>query len=543
MRIAIAQINSNLADFEYNKIKIIENIRRLAEKKAELIIFPEASLFGYHPFDLLERSSLVDQQMRALKQILKFIPPTVFVLIGGFEKNKNQKGRPYFNAAFLCQKGKIIKTFHKELLPTGDVFDEARFIEKGVVKNNFFKIKNKTFFLTICEDIWAWENKKNKHHVSDYVENPLKKVKRKKIDLIINMSASPFYTDKLKQRELVVGQTARYFKAPMVFVNLVGSQDEIIYDGQSFLTDKSGHKKFQLQSFEEDTNVFDIDTLESWNAKIQTETVTEQLHKALVLGLRDFVKKTGLQKVHLGLSGGVDSAVVAALAVDAFGAQNVSLFALPTQFNLAESFLTAKELSKNIGCRLQEISIQSTFEHIRSIFDGVFLLKDFSLVHENMQSRIRGLYLMAYSNLTGSLLLTTGNKSEYATGYATLYGDMCGGLAPIGDLTKKQVYDLANFYNKDMEIIPKFIIERSPSAELRPNQKDQDSLPEYDALDKAVEKLVRKKEKIKTKTDQWLYARLMKTEFKRWQAAPILKVSAHSFGRGRRYPIAHSANE
>jgi NAD+ synthase (glutamine-hydrolysing) len=540
MRIALAQINSNLADFEFNKNKIIENIHRLAEKKSELIIFPEASLFGYHPFDLLERSNLVDQQTRALKEILKTIPVGVHVLIGGFEKNKNKKGRPYFNTAFLCQKNKIVKTFHKELLPTGDVFDEARFIEKGSLKNNYFKIKNKKFFLTICEDIWAWEQKNKK---SDYTENPLKKIKREKIDLIINMSASPFDLSKLKKREFVVSETAKYFKAPMVYTNLVGAQDELIYDGQSFLVDAKGKKQFQMLSFEEDSNVFDLNTLESWNTKSKPESAIEQLHKALVLGLRDYAKKTNQHKVHLGLSGGIDSAVVAALAADAFGPQNVSLFALPTQFNLSESFTTAKQMAANIGCRIKEISIQSTFEHIKNIFDAEFSVVEFGLVHENMQSRIRGLYLMAYSNLTASLLLTTGNKSEYATGYSTLYGDMCGGLAPIGDLTKKQVYDLAKFYNQNTEIIPQFIIERPPSAELRPNQKDQDSLPVYDDLDKSVENIVQKKLTVKSETEKWLYSKLMKTEFKRWQAPPILKISEHSFGRGRRYPIAHAAKE
>lgn len=540
MRIALAQINSKLADFEYNKSIIIENIQRLSEKKAELIVFPEASLFGYHPFDLLERSTLVDQQNKALKDILKKIPQGVHVLIGGFEKNENRKGRPYFNSAFLCTKNKIVKTFHKELLPTGDVFDEARFIEKGSLKNNFFKLNGKTFFLTICEDIWAWENKSR---TSEYVENPLKKVKKQKIDLVINMSASPFYVEKLKEREYVVTETAKHFKAPVAYVNLIGSQDELIYDGQSFLTDKNGKKIFQMLSFEEDSNVFDINTLQSWQTRLKKETATVQLHKALVLGLRDYAKKTGHHKVHLGLSGGIDSAVVAALAVDAFGPQNVALFALPTQFNVAESFQSAQQMAKTIGCSLKEISIQSTFEHIKNIFDLAFDIKDFSVVHENMQSRIRGMYLMAYSNLTGSLLLTTGNKSEYATGYSTLYGDMCGGLAPIGDLTKKQVYDLARFYNHQSEIIPHFIIDRPPSAELRPNQKDQDSLPEYDQLDAAVIRIVEKKQKVKTDTDRWLISKLMKTEFKRWQAPPILKVSSHSFGRGRRYPISHSAKE
>ncbi|MFN3455279.1 MAG: NAD(+) synthase, partial [Pseudobdellovibrio sp.] len=464
----------------------------------------------------------------------------VHVLVGGFEKNKNKKGRPYFNSAFLCTRNKVIKIFRKELLPTGDVFDEARFIEKGHLKDNYFKIGKKTFFVTICEDIWAWGVDSKK---SEYSENPLLKVPKKKIDLVINISASPYFPEKLKQRFSVSKQTAQFFKAPLLYVNMVGAQDEIIYDGQSFLMTTQGKCILKAQAFNEDQNVFDLNTLESWSPSIKSESIVEDLRKALVLGLRDYGQKIGTSKVHLGLSGGIDSALVAALAVDAFGASNVKLFALPTQFNSGLSLTYAKQLALNLGSDLKVISIQSTFEFIKNVLDEEFHIEKFGLVHENLQSRLRGLFLMAYSNFTGSLLLTTGNKSEYATGYATLYGDMCGGLAPIGDLTKKQVVDLCNHYNKEIEIIPEFIIKRPPSAELRPDQKDQDSLPAYELLDKAVVNLIEKKNKVKSPTDKWLYAQLMKTEFKRWQAPPILKVSEHSFGRGRRYPIAHKARE
>jgi len=542
MRIALSQINSRLADFQYNQDKIISEIHQLFEKKAELIIFPEASLFGYHPFDLLERQQLVIQQEKALKKLTQNIPKDCYVLIGGFELNKNSKGRPYFNSAFLCTKNKILKRFQKELLPTGDVFDEARFIEKGTVKNNFFKIKGKKFFVTICEDIWAWG--KSAKIKSEYIENPLKKVKKQKIDLVINMSASPFYLNKMEQRQFVVEKTAQYFKAPTLYVNLVGAQDEIVYDGRSFLVDKRGKTVLSLLPFEEDHNLFDIETLEPWTKRKPVRlTAAELTRKALVLGIKDFVAKTGLKKIHLGLSGGIDSALVACLAADAVGPQNVELFALPTLFNLPESFSSAEQLAKNIGCRLNVIAIQPIFENIKSIIDEKMQISQFGLVHENLQSRIRGLVLMAYSNQSGSLLLTTGNKAEYACGYATLYGDMCGGLAPIGDLTKRQVYELCRVYNKDHEVIPEFIMTRPPSAELRPNQKDQDSLPEYDILDKAVENIVQNKKPLRSNTDKWLFAQLMKTEFKRWQAPPILKITEHSFGRGRRYPIAHSAKE
>lgn len=541
MRIALAQTNSNLADFKFNKEKILEFTQRAKEKKADLVVFPEAGLFGYHPFDLLERSDLVAAQEKKLKELTKELPSDIFVLVGGFEKNKSKKGRPYYNAAFLLRKGKCVKTFRKELLPTGDVFDEARFIEKGQVQENYFKIKNKKFLLTICEDIWAWEDKKGK---SIYLENPLKKMKKEKIDLVINMSASPFFSGKLKQRKYVVEKTAQHFKAPMVYVNMVGAQDEIIYDGQSFLVDAKGKLQFACRSFEEDLNVFDLDSLEDWNSDKGTlkENETEQLRKALVLGLKDFVTKTGLSKVHLGLSGGIDSAVVACLAVDAFGSTNVRLFALPTEFNQSESFELAKKLSDQLRIDLQTISIQSIYEKIKSVIDEAYDVKQFQLMHENIQSRIRGMVMMAYSNLQGSMLLTTGNKSEYATGYATLYGDMCGGLAVIGDLTKKQVYDLARLYNQEYELIPQKIIDRAPTAELRPNQKDQDSLPEYEKLDQAVIRLVEERKSPATEVEKWLLPVLDRTEFKRWQAPPILKVSEHSFGRGRRYPIAHRAS-
>lgn len=542
MRIALAQTNSVLADFKKNKENIIEFVRRAKEKKAELVIFPEANLFGYHPFDLLERHVLVERQIKELKDLIKKIPKDILVLVGGFEKNVNKKGRPYFNSVFLCQKNKIIKTFHKEILPTGDVFDEARFIEKGSLKNNFFKIKNKNFLLTICEDIWAWENEKGR---SIYKENPLKTVPKRKIDLIINMSASPFFTGKFKQREFFVKQTAKFFKAPLVYVNMVGAQDELIYDGQSFMVDKKGALQFKCRSFEEDLNVFDTETLKDWNVdqSARKESATEQLRKALVLGIKDFIVKSGLGKVHLGLSGGIDSALVACLAVDALGSNNVKMFALPTKFNQPESFDLAVRLAKNLHVDLQTISIQDSFEKIKNVLDKEFNVNHFQLMHENLQSRLRGLFLMAYANLQGSLLLTTGNKSEYATGYATLYGDMCGGLAPIGDLTKKQVYDLSKHYNLEYEVIPKRIIDRPPSAELRPNQKDQDSLPEYDLLDKSVRNLVEDCGTAKNATDKWLLSQLMKTEFKRWQAPPILKISEHSFGRGRRYPLAQRAQE
>ncbi len=536
-RIAIAQINAVLGDIGYNKTKILEFAEKARQRKVDLVVFPESSLLGYHPFDLLERVDLVESLEKATLEIHKKIPKDIIVIFGTLTRNRNKKGRPYFNSAVLMEKGKPVKVFNKQLLPTGDVFDEARFIEHGDMSKNLFSIKGKKFFLTICEDIWAWEDK---NKISSYGENPIKKIKAKGVDLVINLSASPWFPGKEKLRDQVALKTARHFKAPILYSNLVGAQDEIIFDGASFVLSPKGKRIMQCQSFEEDLNVFDLDTEEVW-AKAAKLSEIEKLRKALVLGIRDFCKKTGLMKVHFGLSGGIDSAVVACLAVDALGAGAVKCFALPGPHSADKSLKLATALAKNLKIEMFTSSINNAYDTISKQINEQMQIKEFGLVHENLQSRLRGLFLMSYANHQNSLLLTTGNKSEYATGYATLYGDMCGGLAPIGDLTKQQVYDLARYYNSSAEVIPADIIERAPSAELRPNQKDQDSLPPYDELDKAVINIVEKSKKPSNETEKWLVAKLVATEFKRWQAAPILKASSHSFGRGRRWPLAHKA--
>lgn len=539
MRIAIAQINPTLGDFENNAKKIIDYTHQALSKKCDLVIFPECAIFGYHPFDMLERKKLVEQQSKWCEKIYKEIPKGIAIIFGLITSNKAKKGKPYYNSAVFYSKGKKPKYFHKQLLPTGDVFDEGRFIEAGDLNKNFFNHNGKKFYLTICEDIWGWPDTKGN---SPYKLNPLSKVAKKPVDLVINLSASPYHIGKMKKREHMTLQTAKHFKAPMVYVNLVGAQDEIIYDGASYVIDKKGTKKVTCRSFEEDLNVFDLNTLEPW-AESKKRTTTEELHSALVLGIRDFCTKVGIQKVHLGLSGGIDSALVAALAVDALGPSSVTGIALPGPFNASESYDLAKKLAKNLGIDFLEIGIEKMFATVQAELNKALDIKQFGLVHENMQARIRGLTLMALSNARGSMLLTTGNKSEYATGYATLYGDMCGGLAPIGDLTKKQVVQLCEYYNSQDEIIPTRIITRPPSAELRPDQKDQDSLPTYDLLDAAVVNLVEKNNEAKSQTEKWLLPMIMRTEFKRWQAPPILKISEHSFGRGRRYPIAHRGKE
>lgn len=538
-RTAVAQINTVLGNFSENRNKVIDSIQRAHLKHCDLVIFPESTLFGYHPFDLLERERLVDKQLGELKHIEKKMPKGMAALVGVFTKNPKKTGRPYLNSVALIQQGKKTKFFHKQLLPTGDVFDEARFIASGKMKDNFFSFKGKKVFVTVCEDIWAWPNEKG---YSQYGENPIRSLKGQKPDLIVNLSASPFYPGKDKVRKELVQKLAKFFRAPVIYTNLVGAQDEIIFDGRSFAVSENGKLVMECISFEEDLNIFDLSKNEG-GLRPQVKNPTENLRRALVLGIRDFCQKVGIHEVHLGLSGGVDSALVACLAVDALGPAHVKAFAMPTQFNSPQSLSLASALVRNLGIELIEIQIQNIYENIKSTLDKVLQIQEFGLVHENLQARIRGLLLMAFSNHKNSILLSTSNKSEFAAGYSTLYGDMCGGLAPIGDLTKKQVYDVCALYNRESEIIPKEILTRAPSAELRPNQKDQDSLPPYDELDKSVQKLVRDCRPISSPVDRWLMGALMKSEFKRWQAPPILKVSEHSFGRGRRYPVAHRAQE
>lgn len=545
IKISIAQINSSLGDFEYNYEKIINNINAASLAGAELIVFPEAALFGYHPFDLLECPGLVELQLKYLKKIEKNIPFGLTAVVGLFTKNKSKLGRPYFNSVAIVTRKKKTRLFHKEILPVGDVFDEGRFIEKGNLKNNFIKVSGHKIFISICEDIWGWPDQLGR---SIHSANPLTQVAKNGVDLVLNISASPFYADKMKLRQRVVQKTANYFKAPMIYTNLVGAQDEIIYDGNSFLTDAKGEVSFQLNSFKEQLAHFELTNKKliclskNWDRENQTKKNNKQIEllNCLVLGIQDFCRKNGFTKIHLGISGGIDSALVACLAGRALGVENVIGIALPSEFNDPISLILAKKLCENLKIKFIEFPIQKIYQASKNEIDKNFNIDQFSLVHENLQARLRGLVLMAYANHSSSLLLSTSNKSEYAVGYSTLYGDMCGGLAPIGDLTKKQVVDLCLEINRQGIVIPEKIITRPPSAELRPNQKDQDSLPEYNKLDASVVNLVEKMLKPRNETERWTFSKLSKTEFKRWQAPPILKVSAHAFGRGRRFPISYS---
>lgn len=563
MKIALAQINTILGDFNFNTQLIKEHILKAANDSVDILVFPEATLFGYHPFDLLERQKLVEDQLKKITEINKIVPTGMLIVFGAFTKNPHPKGKRFYNSAIVLESKKKPKILNKTLLPTGDVFDEARFIECGDISKNIIRFQKKKILISICEDIWAWPDPKGR---SPYLVNPINTIKDKKLDLIINISASPYFPGKIEQRFVLVKKTAQRFKAPMVYCNLVGGQDEIIFDGHSFGVNSKGQLQFLMKKFEEDYFSAEVDLdfghrillknqptkikiaklqkilLKTERQKTELEKATE-IRSALVLGIKDFCRKVGLTKVHLGLSGGIDSAVVAALAVEAVGKENVLGIALPGPFSDQISLNLAKQLAKNLDIVFQEFSIVPAYELLSQQAQHQLQLKAFGLTHENLQARLRGLTLMIISNQKNSLLLSTSNKSEYATGYSTLYGDMCGGLAPIGDLLKRQVYQLAELYNKTEQLIPEMIITRPPTAELRPNQKDQDSLPPYDELDASVESIVSKGRDLKNSTDEWVFKSMQRSEFKRWQAPPILKVSSHSFGRGRRFPVSNRSVE
>ncbi len=537
MRIALAQINTVLGDFSGNREKIIQFTKQAAAKRCELVVFPEMTLMGYLPNDILERASVVDAQLAEFEKLHKQLPKNIAIVIGLVTKSKNKKGKPYFNsAAFLTQAAKP-KYFHKQLLPTYDIFDEARHMEQGDLSKNFFSYKGKRLFITICEDIWGWDLP---NHPTNYLTNPLKMLRGKKVDLVVNLSSSPFTLEKVKDRRAVVAMTAKNFRAPMVYVNQVGAQDEIIFDGSSFAVTSKGEICAQSPFGVEHLNVFDLNLVAGEMVPFSNESIV-QIRDALVVGIRDFAAKSGLTRVHLGLSGGIDSAVVACLAVDAVGADNVTAVTLPGPFNEARSKTLAENLAANLKIRCIDFPINESYKVVHKTLQKTLGEFEFGVVNENLQARLRGVFLMAVSNKESSLLLTTGNKSEYATGYSTLYGDMCGGLAPIADLLKREVYALANLYNQNSELIPDVIITRPPSAELRPGQKDQDLLPPYDELDASVQRLVEFGRPAKGKIDQWLLPMMARSEFKRWQAPPILKISRHAFGRGRRMPITSKA--
>jgi len=539
MKVALAQINTTVGDFPGNEARILAAYQRAAAAGADLVMFPELSTCGYPPRDLLLKNQFIAQNLELLERLAKATGRTG-LLLGFVGKNQTTPGREATNSAALCQNGKIIATRNKTLLPTYDVFDEDRYFEPAT-ENLPVEFNGQKIGLTICEDVW---NDEDFWRERRYRRNPAAELAAAGAGIIFNISASPWQLGKNQTRHRMLGSLATKVKCPLLYCNLVGGNDELVFDGESLVFDAAGHLAAQGKFFAEDFVMADTERLKPVSPEAPVEE--EMIYNALVLGLRDYLHKCGFKSAVLGLSGGIDSALTAVLAVEALGKENVRGVSLPSQFSSQGSLDDARLLAKKLGIQYDVVPIQPMFEAARQQLKGVFAGRAEDTTEENIQARLRGVVLMALSNKFGSLLLTTGNKSELAVGYCTLYGDMCGGLAVISDVPKTMVYRLSNWINRASEMIPAASLTKPPSAELRPNQTDQDSLPAYDVLDAILEAYVVQLrsagEIIASGFDEATVRRVIRlidfNEYKRRQAAPGLKVTSKAFGVGRRIPIA-----
>lgn len=535
MRIGIAQLNGTVGDLHGNLALSIDAYEQLRSQNVDLIVYPELFLSGYPPRDLLFKERFLQDVNDVLIQFAKEVGPTPALI--GFPQAQTEMlySKKCFNAAAWCENGEIRKTFHKRLLPTYDVFDEERYFLQGSKPFTIIH-KEKKIAVTICEDIWNMDSKLHEN-------NPLSAIDSEKPDIVINLSASPWHTGKQDARLAILRNVVKKIECPVCYVNSIGGNDELVFDGRSLSMNRNGTVVAQSNAFDESLEVHDLsDSIEISERQESTES---DLEKALVLGLRDYIHKTGFSKGLIGLSGGIDSAVTAVLAVKALGKDNVIGISLPSEISSDHSKEDARILAQNLGIEFHTLPIQSLVNsatlELNPLFDG--LRQD--VTEENMQARARGLLLMAVSNKFGALLLTTGNKSELAVGYCTLYGDMCGGLAVIADLPKTQVFSLARYINTDEEIIPFNTIEKPPSAELRPDQVDSDSLPPYEELDSILHAYVEEGKSIDTivsnghqlQTVERIVRLVDLNEYKRKQSAPTLKTTPLAFGVGRRMPV------
>lgn len=537
MRIGIAQINPTVGDLRGNFDKILAAYERLAAAGAELVLAPELATTGYPPQDLVFKSRFVPQNLEAVERLHGCIG-AVPLLVGYVDRN-DDRGKPFYNAAALLERGQPIRKSFKTLLPTYDVFDEDRYFEPGR-GGEIFSIAGRQVGVTICEDIWT----------QNYLPRPLydrelvRGLVEKGAQLIVNLSASPFGLRKLGTRREMVGALARRHERPIVYCNVVGGNDQLVFDGSSIAFNRAGELIAQLPSFQSAEAIVETDATGA--IALEAFDPMAELYGALSLGVRDYLAKCKFKSAVLGLSGGIDSAVVAAVAVESLGKENVVGVSMPSPYSSRGSIEDALALAQNLGIPCLQIPIGDAFAAFKAQFKKVFAGLPEDTTEENMQSRLRGMILMALSNKFGHILLTTGNKSELAVGYCTIYGDMAGGLAVISDVPKTLVYQLARWINREREIIPRSTIEKPPSAELKPGQVDQDSLPPYDVLDAILQLYVEENASARDiiargfaeKTVRWVQRRVDLNEYKRAQAAPGLKVTSRAFGVGRRMPIA-----
>jgi NAD+ synthase (glutamine-hydrolysing) len=541
MKIAIGQINSTVGALKQNTKKILSWIEEAKSQRADLIIFPEMAITGYPPKDLLEAPDFVDANVRAMNRLANKVEG-IYAIVGFVEPNPEITGKPFFNSAAVIGERRVLNVYRKSLLPTYDVFDEGRYFEPAGSQQPWI-LNKKKIGITICEDIW---NDRDSAPRLLYHTDPVQSAVQQNADFIVNISSSPYHLEKWEERhELIRGEALKY-KRHVIYVNLVGGNDELIFDGRSVVFNPEGNMIVRAKDFEEDLLLFELDSDESV-IRSSSASVMENARKALILGIRDYVAKCGFKKVLLGLSGGIDSAVTCVLAVQALGAENVLGVLMPSQYSSEHSVTDAVALADNLGIRREIIPISKIFDVYRTELHPVFRDYPEDVTEENLQARIRGNLLMALSNKFNMLLLSTGNKSELAVGYTTLYGDACGGLAVISDVPKTVVYQLAEHLNAEKEIIPQNTIRKPPSAELRPNQKDSDSLPPYDVLDPILvayieDNLTADQIVKKTGYDEKLVRKILqmvdRNEYKRKQLPIGLKITTKAFGFGRRWPIA-----
>jgi NAD+ synthase (glutamine-hydrolysing) len=547
MKISLAQFNYKIGDFERNTAKIINAIKKAKSEHADLIIFSELSVCGYPPLDLLEHKYFIEQVEQSVKLISKECIG-IAAIIGAPVLNTKTMGKNLRNAALFCSEGEVKHTVHKTLLPTYDIFDEYRYFESSDVHDiilwNGYRIA-----LTICEDLWFEQPimpdfGKNKL----YTVNPLDKLAELNPDFIINIAASPFAYNHDEIKREILFQNASKYKIPVFYVNQVGAHTEIIFDGGSRIVNSKGKLIHRLPFFKEAVESFELNSIiesSQLTSSFNIPERIEKIHDALVIGIKDYFQKLGFSKAVLGLSGGIDSAVTLVLAVHALGNENVRAILLPSQYSSDHSISDAVALANNLGVKYDIISIEDIFSRFNEALKDVFRGTQEDIAEENIQARIRGVLLMAVSNKFGNILLNTSNKSEAAVGYGTLYGDMAGGISVLGDVYKSDVYHLSRYMNREEEVVPWNTITKPPSAELKPDQKDSDSLPDYDVLDKILFNYIELRKspqeiiadgipgEIVTKT-----LRLVNNnEYKRFQTPPILRVSSKAFGLGRRMPL------
>lgn len=543
MKIALAQLNYIVGDFDKNTENIIRQIEKAKKQNTDLIVFSELSICGYPPLDFLENKDFIEKSNQSILKIAKACVK-ITAIVGAPQINNNTKGKKLFNSAFVLSEGKIQDSVNKTLLPTYDIFDEYRYFEPNTEFKSI-KIQNKRIALTICEDLWDNQPVENSFAQTKlYTKSPLTELKDD-YDLVINIAASPFSISQENIREKVLIDNAKKYNKPIIYVNQVAANTELIFDGNSMIVNAEGEIIHQLKEFEEDFYIFDTNNTEAKQSNRTEKNNIEQLYQALKLGLNDYFRKMGFKKAVLGLSGGIDSALVAAIAVDALGKENVVGILMPSKFSSDHSISDAEDLANNLGIKHHIIPIKDIVNSFDSSLSNVFAGTKFGIAEENIQARSRGVILMAYSNKFGFILLNTSNKSEAAVGYSTLYGDMNGGLSILGDVYKTDVFKLCHYINREKEIIPNNTIVKPPSAELRPDQKDSDSLPDYDTLDSILHLYIEKKDSLQEiinkgfdrETVSKTILMVNRNEYKRFQSPPILRVSTKAFGLGRRMPL------